>query len=240
MNTQQVSQQHAGNILAILKKTYPQAKIVLHYTNAWELLVSVVLSAQCTDVMVNRVTKKLFKKHRKLEDYMNADIREFEQDIKSTGFYHNKAKNILSAARLVREKFHGKVPQTMEELVTLPGVARKTANIILGNAFGVVVGIAVDTHVLRISQRLRLVDLEKIGGKKELTFISPERSRRIDYKKDADPVKIEKHLMQVLPQREWFQYTYLVIDHGRAVCRAQNPDCSHCPLKKLCPASRST
>lgn len=230
--------EQAKVIIGRLKKAYPDAKIVLKYTNPWELLVSVVLSAQCTDVMVNRVTEKLFSKYKTLDDYVMADLTAFEEDIKSTGFYHNKAKNILAAAKLIKDRFNGKIPNTMDELLTIPGVARKTANVILGNAFGVVEGIAVDTHVQRISQRLRLVDLATVGGKKELTFISPEASRRIDFKKDADPVKIEQQLMKVIPKDDWFKFTYLVIDHGRAICKAQNPKCSECVFKDLCPSTR--
>lgn len=233
-------------VLKLLKMNYPRAKIVLRYHNSWELLVSVILSAQCTDVMVNKVTEKLFFKYPALEDYVNADLKTFEQDIKSTGFYHNKAKNILTAARLVREKFGGVVPKTMEELLIVPGVARKTANVVLGNAYGIVEGIAVDTHVLRLSQRLRLVDSEKIGGKQATFFIrgglagsQDHLLSNLDYKKDADPVKIERQLMDVLPKDDWFKTTYLLIDHGRAVCKAQNPDCAHCFLDKLCPASRT-
>lgn len=224
-------------ILNLLKKTYPHAKIVLKYGNPWELLVAVMLSAQCTDVMVNKVTEKLFKKYLKFDDYVRADIKAFEQDIKSTGFYHNKAKNVLAAAKLVREKFGGKIPKTMDELLTVPGVARKTANVVLGNAHSVVEGIAVDTHVHRLSQRLRLVDLNKIGGKKEITFTKAGKTI-VDYKKDADPNKIEQELMGVIPKQDWFKTTYLLIDHGRAVCKAQHPDCSHCVLNKLCPVSR--
>jgi len=226
-------------VLTILSKSYPKASIVLQYRNTWELLVSVILSAQCTDIMVNKVTEKLFAKYKTLDDYVAADIKEFEADIKSTGFYHNKAKNILATARLVKEKFRGLVPKNMAEILTLPGVARKTANVVLGNAYGVVEGIAVDTHVHRLSQRLRLVDLTKIGGKKLMVF---ERAGRtvIDYTKDADPVKIEGELMQVIPKSKWFQTTYYLIDHGRAVCKAQNPNCSVCVLQKLCPASRSS
>ena len=224
-------------ILTILAKTYPKAKIALHYKNTWELLVSVILSAQCTDVMVNKVTEKLFAKYQTLKDYVNADIHEFEKDIKSTGFYHNKAKNILAAAQLVSEKFKGVVPKTMSEILTLPGVARKTANVVLGNAYGVVEGIAVDTHVHRLSQRLRLVDLTKIGGKKLMVF-ARAGSMIIDYTKDADPVKIEKELMGVVPKSQWFQTTYYLIDHGRAVCTARNPNCAGCVLNKLCPVSR--
>jgi endonuclease-3 len=229
--------QRIENILSVLSKSYPKAKIALQYSGTWELLVSVILSAQCTDVMVNKVTEKLFTKYKTLDDYVRADIREFEVDIKSTGFYHNKAKNILASAKMVKEMFGGSVPKTMAEILTLPGVARKTANVVLGNAYGVVEGIAVDTHVHRLSQRLRLVDLTKIGGKKLMVF---ERGGRtiIDYTKDADPVKIESELMQVIPKSQWFQTTYYLIDHGRAVCKAQNPNCVQCVVQKLCPVSR--
>jgi len=225
------------SIITILKKTYPRAKIVLRYGNPWELLVSVVLSAQCTDVTVNKVTEKLFAKYKTLDDYVRADIGEFEKDIRSTGFYHNKAKNILSSARIVKEKFGGVIPDTMEEILTLPGVARKTANVVLGNAYGVIEGIAVDTHVHRLSQRLRLIDMTKIGGKRLMVF---ERDGKpvIDYTRDADPNKIEIELMHILPKSEWFTLTYLLIDHGRAICKAQNPDCTHCAVQKFCPVSR--
>lgn len=224
-------------IMRLLAQNYPHAKIVLRYNSPWELLVSVILSAQCTDLTVNKVTEKLFTKYKTLDDYVGADIAEFEQDIKSTGFYHNKAKNVLAAAKLVKEKFGGKVPSVMEEILTLPGVARKTANVVLGNAYNVIDGIAVDTHVQRLSQRLRLVDLTKIGGKKLMVF---ERDGKpiIDYTKDADPVKVERTLMEIIPQDQWFKTTYLLIDHGRAVCKAQNPDCAHCMLRALCPVSR--
>lgn len=231
-------------IRALLTKTYPRAHIALRYHTPWELLVAVVLSAQCTDVAVNKVTEKLFSKYKTLDEYVNAHLPAFEQDIKSTGFYHNKAKNILAAARLVKEKFGGEVPRTMEELLTIPGVARKTANVVLGNAYGVVVGIAVDTHVLRLSQRLRLVPLDGLGGKNALTFVKNARlpagqgKTYIDFKKDADPVKIEKELMRVLPKSEWFTITYRLIDHGRSVCKAQRPNCEQCILNKYCPASR--
>ncbi|MEK7543699.1 MAG: endonuclease III [Patescibacteria group bacterium] len=233
--------ERASQVVSLLKIFYPKAQIVLRYTNFWELLVSVILSAQCTDVMVNKVTERLFKKYPAFGDYLKADTKEFEQDIKSTGFYHNKAKNILAAAKLIQEKFKGEIPRTMDEMLTIPGVARKTANVVLGNAYGIVEGIAVDTHVLRLSQRLRLVDLEKIGGKKKLHFTRPglaDTNEFIDYKKDADPVKIETQLMEVLPREDWFNTTYLLIDHGRAVCKAQSPNCSHCVLQKFCPSSR--
>lgn len=230
-------------ILKLLKKNYPHAKIALNFGNSWELLVAVVLSAQCTDKMVNQVTAKLFARYKTLDDYTDANLSAFEQDIKSAGFYHNKAKNILATAKIIKEKYKGKIPDKMEDLLTLPGVARKTANIILGNAYDIVEGIAVDTHVQRISQRLRLVDFSKIGGKKILFFKRPGLSKRpglnnIDYVKDADPNKIEQELMKVIPKQDWFKFTYMIIDHGRAICKAQNPNCSICPLVKLCPASR--
>jgi endonuclease-3 len=227
-----------ASILTILKKTYPKANIVLHYKNPWELLVSVILSAQCTDIMVNKVTEKLFAKYPTLDDYVTADIADFEKDIKSTGFYHNKAKNILQSAKIIQDKFKGMIPKTMEDILTLPGVARKTANVVLGNAYGVVEGIAVDTHVHRLSQRLRLIDLTKIGGKKLMVF-EKDGKPVIDYTKDADPVKIEKELMNVIPKPQWFGLTYLLIDHGRAICKAQNPHCEECTLKTFCPSSRS-
>lgn len=227
-----------ATILSILKKTYPNAHIVLTYRTPWELLVAVILSAQCTDVMVNKVTDRLFAKYKTLDAYVHANVREFEKDIRSTGFYHSKAKNILAAAKLIKEKFDGNVPKTMEEMLTIPGVARKTANVVLGNAYKVVEGIAVDTHVLRLSQRLRLVDLTSInGGKKTFTFVKNGKPV-VDYKKDADPVKIERQLMEHIDKKMWFTTTYLLIDHGRAVCKAQKPDCTHCVLSAHCPVSR--
>ena len=269
---------HTSAIINILRKTYPKAKIVLNYENNWELLVSVILSAQCTDKKVNEVTTKLFKKYPALDDYVNANPTEFEQDIRQTGFYRNKSKNILAAAKLVKQKFGGKLPRTMAEMLTIPGVARKTANVVLGNAYGIVEGIAVDTHVLRLSQRLRLVNPGQAGpGKKPLVipahhvipvilrqaqaFGSEAQARRdgehrrtkagiylnrfriksgmtLDYYKDASPEKVELELMKIIPQEDWFTLTYLLIDHGRALCKAQNPDCPHCPLQKLCPSSR--
>ncbi len=210
--SQKPAQERIAEIYKILEQKFPNAKIVLNYSNDWELLVAVVLSAQCTDKKVNEVTQKLFQKYPSLEDYTKANLQEFEKDIKSTGFYHHKAKNILAAAKMVQEKFGGKLPKTMVEITTLPGIARKSANVILGNAFGVVEGIAVDTHVCRISQRLGLT-------------------------KNSDPVKIEKDLMQILPKEKWFKFTYLIIDFGRSICDAKKPWCSICPLNKLCPSA---
>lgn len=198
------------HILRTLTRLFPDAKMVLNHGNNWELLVAVELSAQCTDKMVNKVTEKLFKKYRKLDDYINADSKEFEKDIHSTGFYRNKTKNILAAAKMVKEKFRGKIPRTMEEMLTIPGVARKTANVVLGNAHGVVEGIAVDTHVRRLSIKLGLT-----------THTNPE--------------KIEQDLMKLIPKKDWFRFTYLLIDYGRAVCPARKHECEDHPLTKIYP-----
>jgi len=198
----------ALEIITELKKLFPKARIALNYSNNWELLAAVILSAQCTDKKVNEVTEKLFKKYKFLDDYAAANIKEFEQDIKSTGFYHNKAKNILASAKIVKEKFNGKIPRTMEEILILPGVARKTANVVLGNAYEVIEGIAVDTHVRRLSRLLGLT-------------------------KEFNPDKIEKDLMKIIPKEEWFNFTYLLIDYGRKYCPARKHDHSDCPLNKF-------
>lgn len=199
-----------AEMLGVLKKLYPNPKIVLKYQNNWELLVSVVLSAQCTDKKVNEVTAKLFKKYKKFDDYVKADINEFEQDIKSAGFYRNKAKNILAAAQLIKEEFGGKLPKTMKEMLTIPGVARKTANVVLGNAYGIVEGIAVDTHVRRFAYRFDLSD-------------------------SLDPKKIEQDLMAITPKKDWFILTYLLIDYGRDICPARKHDCADHPVTKVWP-----
>jgi endonuclease-3 len=197
----------ALEILRKLKALFPDAGMMLRYSNNWELLVAVELSAQCTDKKVNEVTEKLFKKYRTLEDYADADPREFEKDIFQTGFYRNKTKNILAAAKMVKEKFGGKIPKTMAEILTIPGVARKTANVVLGNAYGVVEGIAVDTHVKRL---VRLWGLSR----------------------EENPEKIEKDLMALFPKEEWFDFTYLAIEYGRKYCTARVKDHSACPLFK--------
>lgn len=199
--------QRALTILYELKKLHPNAGMILKYTNPWELLVAVQLSAQCTDVQVNKVTEKLFKKYQKLDDYLNAKKKIFEHDIFSTGFYKNKTKNILAAAKMIKEKFHGNIPKTMKEMLMIPGVGRKTANVVLGNAYGIVEGIAVDTHVHRVSRVLGLTA-------------------------ETTPEKIEQDLMAVLPKKEWFTWTYRMIDYGRKYCTAR---CKHdkCPLKKF-------
>lgn len=197
-------------MLFVLKKLFPNASIALKYKNNWELLVAVILSAQCTDKRVNVVTETLFKKYKTLNDYVKADLKEFEQDIKSTGFYHNKAKNILTAAVVIKNSFGGKLPKTMEEIRTIPGVARKTGNVVLGNAYGIVLGIAVDTHVRRFAIRFELSD-------------------------HKDPVRIEQDLMQLLPKKEWFMFTYYIIEYGRHICRARKHDCAEHPLTQIYP-----
>lgn len=202
-----IKKEKAKKILTILKKLFPEAGMMLHYENNWELLVSVVLSAQCTDKKVNEVTEKLFKKYRTLDDYVHAKPHEFERDIYSTGFYRAKTKNILAAARMLQEKFDGEVPRTMEEILTLPGVARKTANVVLGNAYGVVEGIAVDTHVRRIANILGLTISDS-------------------------PIIIERNLMALIPKKDWFKTTYLFIEYGRKYCPAKKHDHAHCPLYK--------
>lgn len=218
MNSFQERKKRAGEIVKKLRELFPRAAIILKYSNTWELLVAVRLSAQCTDKKVNEVTEKLFKKYRTLDDYVKASasrrtLQEFEQDIKPTGFYRAKAKSILTAAKLVKERFGGKVPDTMEDLLTLPGIARKSANVILGNAFGKIEGIAVDTHVMRLSQKLGLTD-------------------------HKDPVKIEQDLMKLLSKEDWFFFTYGIIEYGRHICPSRkHKDCASHPLTKIYPAA---
>jgi endonuclease-3 len=206
--------ERALKIIELLEKVHPDAKVALHYSNPLELLVATMLSAQSTDETVNKVTKALFKKYTKPEDYANVGLRELEQDIRSTGFYHNKAKNLQNAAKMLVEKYHSQVPKTMEELVELPGVARKTANIVLTNAYGVVAGVAVDTHVRRLAQRLGLSE-------------------------NDDPNKIEQDLMGIVPKDRWMRITDLLIFHGRRVCTAKKPNCAGCVLNKICPSAFS-
>lgn len=192
-------------MLRKLKRLFPKAGMMLTYGNNWELLVAVELSAQCTDKKVNEVTPSLFTRYPRLDDYIKADPREFEQLIYQTGFYRNKTKNILAAAKMIKQKFHGKIPKTMEEMLQIPGVARKTANVVLGNAHGVVEGIAVDTHVKRLARVLGLSD-------------------------EHDPNKIEKDLMSIFPKKDWFRATYLLIEYGRKYCPARKHDHTKCPL----------
>jgi endonuclease-3 len=199
-------------IIELLEKEYPNAKTALNYSNPLELLVATILSAQCTDKRVNAVTKSLFKKYKTAENYANANLKELEEDVRPTGFYRNKAKNIKRSGQMLVEKFHSQVPKTMDEIIELPGVARKTANIVLSNAYGVVEGIAVDTHVRRLSQRL---------GRTE----------------NKAPDKIERDLMKTVPKAQWEKITDLLIFHGRNICVARKPKCSLCVLNKICPSA---
>ena len=195
-----------------LKKEYPKAKIALNFKVPHELLIATILSAQCTDERVNKVTTYLFKKYKHIKDYANASLSEFERDIKPTGFYKNKARNIINACKIIMERFKGKVPNNMEDLMSLPGVARKTANIVLHNAYGIIEGIPVDTHVRRLSIRLGLSLWE-------------------------EPNKIEADLMKKLPKKYWRDFSYLLIEHGRRVCNARSPKCDMCCLNDLCPSN---
>ena len=206
--------ERANQIVAILRTTYPDAKCSLDFTSPLELLVATILSAQCTDERVNKVTAKLFAKYRTVADYADAPPEEFEQDLKSINFYHNKAKNIQAMARMVVQDYSGKVPEKMADLVQLPGVARKTANVVQGNAFHHVEGVVVDTHVGRISRRLGLTA-------------------------EDDPAKVERDLMAVLDQKDWLDWSHLLIYHGRAVCKAPTPLCPSCVLLALCPTGKA-
>jgi endonuclease III len=198
-------------VLRRLEGEHPLApQVALDYNGSLQLLVATILSAQCTDQRVNIVTKTLFKRYKSPEDYANARIADLEKEIKSTGFYRNKARNIQAAAKMILDEFEGKVPDTMEELILLPGVARKTANIVLTAAYGKVEGIAVDTHVRRLSQRIGLADSE-------------------------DPVKIEKQLMGTYPKSEWAKINKLLVAHGRSTCTARKPQCNICALGGICP-----
>ncbi|MGD0785114.1 MAG: endonuclease III [Sedimentisphaerales bacterium] len=199
-------------IWPILKKTYPQAKCALEHGNPLELLIATILSAQCTDVRVNIVTKTLFKKYKSAKDWAGAPLGQIEQDIKSTGFYHNKALNIKKACQKIISDFNSKVPGTMDELLSLNGVGRKTANVVLGNAFGVQ-GVVCDTHVLRLSRRLQLSA------------------------NTNDAVKLEFDLMEIVPKKNWTLFSHLLVFHGRNICPARKPDCENCPIAKYCPAA---
>jgi endonuclease-3 len=203
-----------AKILDLLEKEHPEAKIALEFSNPLELLVATILAAQCTDVKVNQVTESLFKKYTTAEDYAKADLATFEMEIRPTGFYKAKTKRIKDACQMLIDQFGSQVPKTMEELMRLPGVARKTANIVLSNAYGIVEGIAVDTHVLRLVKRLRLTQ---------------SKTRE----------KIEADLMQIVPQEKWLRFSDLLIFHGRKICLAKKPKCSQCVLNVLCPSAFS-
>jgi endonuclease-3 len=204
--------QRIAKILPILKRLYPQAKCSLDHRNPLELLVATILSAQSTDERVNIVTRNLFKKYRTANDYADAPQEQLEKDIHSTGFFRNKAKSLRGMGQAIVERFGGKVPRTMEDLTSLPGVGRKTANVVLGNAFGQNVGIVVDTHVTRVAKRLGLT------------------------RHAVDAVKIEQDLVKIIPQPDWTLFSHLLIFHGRQICQARKPKCPQCPLLSNCPA----
>jgi len=204
--------ERAKKVIRSLKRVYPDAKCSLNHSNAFELLIATILSAQCTDERVNIVTADLFRKYRRPEDYLQAPTRQLEKEIQSTGFYRNKTKSIQGTARVLTEQYGGKVPESMEELLELPGVARKTANVVLGNAFGIKAGVVVDTHVSRLSHRL-------------------------GFSREKQAEKIERDLIQLVPKKDWVIFPHLMIYHGRKVCRARNPACAECVIEKLCPSS---
>ena len=200
------------DIIRRLKRAYPDAKTALNHSNPFELLIATILSAQSTDVRVNIVTADLFRKYKKPEDYLKVSAHELEKDIHSTGFFRNKTKSIQGTAKLLTEQYGGEVPHTMDELLELPGVARKTANVVLGNAFGIKAGVVVDTHVTRLSHRLALSE-----------------------EKTAE--KIEQDLISIVPKKDWVIFPHLLIYHGRQICKARNPLCEECAIEKLCPSS---
>jgi len=203
----------AGEVLQILKTRYRQKPTTaLAYHNTVQLLVAVILSAQCTDERVNKVVIPLFRKYKTAADFATADRKTFEKEIHSTGFYRNKAKNIINACKIINEQHNGKVPKTMPELLHLPGVARKTANIVLSEGYGIIEGVAVDTHVRRLSNRL-------------------------GFTKHSNPEKIEKDLMLLFPKKDWNEVSTRLIWHGRAICKARKPLCASCPVNKLCPSA---
>ena len=204
------NKKRAAEIIERLKNAYPDAHCALHHQNAFELLVATILSAQCTDERVNIVTASLFRKYRQPQDYLNVAAEELELDVRSTGFYRNKAKSIQGASRKIIDDFAGEIPKTMDELLTLNGVARKTANVVLGNAFGIASGVVVDTHVARLSQRLGLTE-------------------------NSLPEKIEKDLAEIVPEKNWIRFPHWLIAHGRKICQARKPQCEICLLKDICP-----
>jgi endonuclease-3 len=209
------TRERTAEIIRILDETYPNVKCALHHSNAWELLVATILSAQCTDKRVNEVTPGLFEKYPTIQDFAGARQEVLAQDIRSTGFFNNKAKSIIGAAKKILHDFNGEIPRTLEELVTVPGAARKTANVVLGTAFGITSGVVVDTHVQRISNRL-------------------------DLTKNSDPVKIEQDLQKIIPRDHWIQFSHQVIHFGRGICVARSPKCAECPLEHLCYSTDKT
>jgi len=199
-------------IIRRLKRTYPGAKCSLNHSNPFELLIATILSAQCTDERVNIVTADLFRKYKKPDDYLKVSPRELEKDIQSTGFFRNKTKSIQGTSKVLLEEYGGEVPHTMDELLELPGVARKTANVVLGNAFGVKAGVVVDTHVTRLSHRL-------------------------GFTQEKTAEKIERDLIEIVPKKDWVIFPHLMIYHGRKICKARNPLCAECQIEKQCPSS---
>ncbi|MBW1965549.1 MAG: endonuclease III [Deltaproteobacteria bacterium] len=199
------------NVIEILEAKYGNAHIALKSTNPFQLLISVILSAQCTDVRVKKVTPVLFERFPDVRSMSEAPIEELEELIRSTGFFRNKAKNIKAASGIIVEHFKGELPRTMEEMVTIPGVGRKTANIVLYNAYGVIAGIAVDTHVKRLAKRLGMTS-------------------------EDNPIKIERDLMAIVPKKDWGEITYVLINHGRQICKARKPSCRECPVRNVCPS----
>ncbi|HXD29774.1 MAG TPA: endonuclease III [Pyrinomonadaceae bacterium] len=204
--------ERARKIISVLKRSYPDAKCSLNHSNPFELLIATILSAQCTDERVNIVTADLFRKYRRPEDYLKVPARQLEKDIRTTGFFRNKTKSIQGTARALTEDYGGKVPETMDELLELPGVARKTANVVLGNAFGIKAGVVVDTHVSRLSHRL-------------------------GFSEEKTAEKIEQDLIGLVPRKDWVIFPHLMIYHGRKVCKARNPLCAECQIEKFCPSS---
>jgi len=201
-----------GDILRILHREYPQSRTALRFETPLQILVATILSAQCTDERVNQITPSLFKKYRTAGDFAGADRETLEKEIRSTGFFRNKARSIIGASKMIVEAFGGNVPDSMEKLIALPGVARKTANIVLSSAFGKAEGIAVDVHVKRLSGRLGL-------------------------SREHDPNKIERDLMAFVPKKDWIDFNYMMVNHGRKTCQARKPRCPDCPLRRLCPSA---
>lgn len=209
VRTPGIDPRRVSAILAKLDEAYPNATCELKHHNAFELLISTILSAQCTDVCVNQVTQTLYKKYRGPKDFAYAIPSELEQELRPTGFFRNKTKSVMGASKEILERFHGEVPRTMEEMLTLPGVARKTANVVLGTAYGISSGVVVDTHVQRLS-------------------------RRLDLTRNEEPKKIEQDLMKIIPKEKWIQFSHQVIWHGRRVCVARRPKCAICNMEKIC------
>ena len=205
-------QARTQEIIKLLKRAHPDAKCALNHSNPFELLVATILSAQCTDERVNKVTAELFRKYRKPEDYLKVPATELQEDIRTTGFFRNKTKSIQGACAMLIDEFHGQVPKTMDELLKLPGVARKTANVVLGVGYEIAAGIVVDTHVTRVSWRLSLT-------------------------KHKDAVKIEQDLVELVPKKDWIIFSHLLIFHGRRICKARRPVCEECSIEELCPSS---